>query len=351
MGGRHTDNEKQRYGASEQYDKTQDRFISKNQATIDTMKDKVFNFKTIFKQLRIREDLTPEEKLPEATLNLDEFLDDNHSPHVIWLGHSSFLIRIAGKTLLIDPVFKNAGPVFFIGQRFQESVLARKDLPTIDYVLISHDHYDHLETATVKYFAQRDTRFIVPIGVGVHLQKWGIPEDRFTEQDWWQETQVDDLLIATVPAEHYSGRRGFLSNDTLWMSFVIKSENASLYFSGDSGYGDHFFDIGQRYGPFDIAYLENGQYSYLSREVHMHPEDTIRAFKDLNAEVLVPIHWGVFSLSRHPWYEPSQRITALSKQNDITLFVPKLGEMMSSNSQYRLEDWWVPLMERQQDDR
>lgn len=351
MGGEHSPEDLARYAQSPQYDPAQGRFVNHNQADIDEITGRIFSLATIRMQMGSREDLSPDEKLPQSSVDIDAFLDDAHSPNIIWLGHSSFMIRIAGKTLLIDPVFENAGPVSFIGRRFQISVMAREDLPPVDYVLISHDHYDHLEAATVRYLAERDTRFIVPVGVGAHLREWGIAEARIAEKDWWEDVELGDLTISAVPALHYSGRASFLANDTLWISFVIKTANTSMYFSGDSGYGGHFTEISDRHGPFDIAFLENGQYSPISREIHMHPEDVVDAFKDLRAKVLVPVHWAVFQLSRHAWYEPAQRITDLAAQNGISLFVPKMGDVITSNSGYEFDPWWKPLMERQRADR
>ena len=347
LGGEHSAQDLARYARSPQFDAAQGRFVNHNQPTIDTITDRILSLATIRMQMSRREDLSPVEKLPEMPVDLDAFLDDSHSPNVIWLGHSSFMIRIAGKTLLIDPVFENAGPAFFLGRRFQISVLAREELPPVDYVLISHDHYDHLEAATVRYLASRDTRFIVPIGVGAHLREWGVPAARITEKDWWEEAELDGLKVVAAPAQHYSGRASFLANDTLWISFVIKSAQTSLYFSGDSGYGGHFAEIRDRHGPFDMVFLENGQYSPISREIHMHPEDVVDAFKDLGAKVLVPVHWAVFQLSRHPWYEPAQRIKALAEQNGIALFVPRMGDVITSRTERRLDAWWEPLVQRQ----
>lgn len=352
IGGSHTTDDKNVYANSPQYDAAQDRFVNHNQQAIDEMKDKVFNYTTIVSQLSIREDLTPDEKLPDVVVDLRLFLDDATGPNIVWLGHSSLLIRIAGKTLLVDPVFGNAGPVFFIGRRFQDNVIELDELPDIDYVLISHDHYDHLEASTVKYFAeQASVQFIVPIGVGAHLKQWRVPESRFVEMDWWEEIQLDDLLVATTPSQHYSGRGGFLANDTLWTSFVIKGLNSSVYLSGDSGYGDHFSEINRRYGPFDLAFLENGQYSWMSREVHMHPEDVVKSFSDLDAKVLIPIHWAMFQLSRHPWYDPVTRLAALTEENDHTLYVPKIGEIMNIRAEHTLDEWWIPLVKRQQGEK
>lgn len=351
LGGDHSAEDLVRYAGSPQYDAEQDRFVNHNQNVIDGMTDKILDLGTIVTQMRRRKDLTPDEKLPETPIDLKAFLDDSTSPNVIWLGHSSFMVRIGGKTVLIDPVFDNAGPVFFLARRFQKSVLAREDLPPVDYVLISHDHYDHLEAATVRYLAGQDTKFIVPIGVGAHLKEWGISEKRFTEKDWWEEARLDGLTVIAAPAQHYSGRAGFLANDTLWISFVIKSGETTMYFSGDSGYGGHFAEISERHGPFDVVFLENGQYSPISREIHMHPEDVVAAFKDLKAKVLVPIHWAVFQLSRHAWYEPATRITELARANGITLYVPKMGAVMSAVSEHTLDEWWMPLVERQRASR
>lgn len=348
MGARPSVEDTQRYARSPQFDVKAQRFVNHNQDEIDGMKDRVFNLRTVVTQLRIRQDLTPEEKLPEVEVDFEAFLDDTRAPNIVWLGHSSFMLRMAEKTLLIDPVFGNAGPLPFLGGRFQDSVLAREDLPEIDAILISHDHYDHLEADTVRYFATRKTQFIVPIGIGGHLQAWGIEKTRIRETDWWQETRLDELLIATLPAQHYSGRRGFLANDTLWASFVLKGPKAKLYFSGDSGYGPHFAKIGREYGPFDAAFLENGQYNVVSRAIHAFPEDNIRAVRDLNAKVLVPIHWGMFQLARHPWYEPAERITRLAKENDVALVVPKMGEQIPLDAPLTPTNWWSPLMQRQQ---
>jgi L-ascorbate metabolism protein UlaG (beta-lactamase superfamily) len=217
-----------------------------------------------------------------------------------------------------------------------------EDLPPVDYIVISHDHFDHLEMRTTQYFAQMKTQFIVPLGVRTHLTYWGVPEQNIIERDWWGSHRDGELEVILTPSRHYSGRSGFLANDTLWGSFVIRDTHSSIYYSGDSGYDSHFKDIAQRYGPFQIALVENGQYHEISRQIHLFPEDTLQAFKDLNAQTLVPIHWGMFALSQHPWDEPIKTINQLASEHGIDLYMPKLGEIFSTQRPRTLERWWEP---------
>lgn len=344
FGGDHTAEDQQRYAASPNYRATESRFVNDRQEVIDQMKEAVFSLKNIRKNLFSGEHLTPDTSLPEVQPETTRLLEEGNTPKVIWFGHSSFLIRMAGKTLLIDPVFGSAGPFPFFGGRFQDSVVQVHDLPEIDVVLISHDHFDHLEMDTVKFFVNRQTKFVVPLGVAVHLKHWGIRQDHITEMDWWEETTFDELTVVMTPSRHYSGRSGLLANDTLWSSYALKDANHSLYFSGDSGYGEHFKEIGDKLGPFDLAFMENGQYHDISREIHMHPEDGIQAFKDLKAKVFFPIHWGMFSLARHSWYEPVVRISQLAKAENIPLYVPKIGEMIILDQGFTTVDWWSALI-------
>ena len=258
FGGDHTESDLDRYRKSPQYSVDQERFVNDRQEIIDQMKDKMFTWDGLTRRMFKGEHKVPEQKLPEETVSRDFFSSDSEKGKVIWLGHSSFLLRIDQKTILIDPVFANAGPFSFVGKRFQEPVLKLEDIPKVDLVLISHDHYDHLEMKTVRHLKDKGTRFIVPIGIGRHLAYWGVPQDRIHEKDWWQTETIGNLTITTAPARHYSGRSGFLDNDTLWASYVITNGVTNLYFSGDSGYGEHFREIGQKLGPFDIAFLENG---------------------------------------------------------------------------------------------
>lgn len=285
--------------------------------------------------------VVPAEKLPELTPDLNMFSKASEALKMIWLGHSSFLINLNGFHILIDPVFSDAAsPFSFIVKRFQKPVLELTELPEIDFIVISHDHYDHLDMKTIEFFVDKDVKFIVPLGVGSHLQYWGVKANQILEHDWWQTTTLGEIEFTATPAQHFSGRKGFDGDKTLWASWVIKSKQKTLYFSGDTGYDSHFKKIGEKYGPIDIALIESGQYNERWREVHMLPEESIKAYHDLNAKRFFPIHWGMFQLSIHPWFEPIEILYQAYKENEINLIAPRLGEVFDANGNYKLEPWW-----------
>lgn len=316
---------------SENYDKTRQAFVNRDQASVDKTWGRVFSFNNAIERLFRGKDRAPNEKLPEDQPDFKALSQQPDALQAIWLGHSSLFINMAGKNILVDPVFANAGPIGFVGRRYQAAVLTPSQIPEIDYIVISHDHYDHLEMATVKYYAKKDTVFVVPLGVGAHLSTWGVKQDRIVESDWWQSTTLDELVFTATPAQHFSGRTRIGSNETLWASWVIESNQRRIYYSGDSGYDIHFKQVGDRYGPFDVAFLENGQYHTSWQTVHMLPEDGVKAYKDLQAKKYFPVHWGMFTLSYHSWYEPIQRIEQLAIDNNINLVIPKIGSLIDLN--------------------
>ncbi len=323
------------------YDANKNMFVNRNQDAIDEMWDKNITFTIMIDMFKGRKILKPTTKLPELKPDLSVFLQQDSDLRVIWFGHSSFMLNIDGIIVLVDPVFTNSSfPVNIMNKRFQPPVLKLNELPVIDYILISHDHYDHLDMKSVKYFIDKKARFVVPLGVGSHLKSWGIPHDRIVERDWWVTAKFDSIQFIATPAQHFSGRGLFDRNKTLWASWVIKSKNHSVYFSGDSGYDIHFKAVGKKYGPFDIAFLECGQYNNQWREVHMFPEDSVTAFKDLRAKKFFPIHWGMFILSKHPWNDPPKQLYALSKTHKIDLIIPKIGQLVNVNHTFQLEEWW-----------
>jgi len=241
------------------YDANKNMFVNRNQDAIDEMWDKNITFTIMIDMFKGRKILKPTTKLPELKPDLSVFLQQDSDLRVIWFGHSSFMLNIDGIIVLVDPVFTNSSfPVNIMNKRFQPPVLKLNELPVIDYILISHDHYDHLDMKSVKYFIDKKARFVVPLGVGSHLKSWGIPHDRIVERDWWVTAKFDSIQFIATPAQHFSGRGLFDRNKTLWASWVIKSKNHSVYFSGDSGYDIHFKAVGKKYGPFDIAFLECG---------------------------------------------------------------------------------------------
>lgn len=277
--------------------------------------------------------------LPEIKTQIQEFLRSGSLKYV-WFGHSSFMVNFDSNIVLFDPVFsKSASPFSFITKRFQKPVLQLYELPAIDYIVISHDHYDHLDMQTIKFFKDKETKFLVPLGVGSHLRYWGIAADRITELDWWQSIQINNLEFVLTPAQHFSGRKIIDYNHTLWGSWVVKNSNYKIFFSGDTGYAKHFKAIGEKYGPFDIAFIENGQYDFAWRDVHMLPDDVAKAALDLGTKILMPVHWGMFCLAPHTWFDPIEQIYNLCKKYNITLYTPKIGQIVELNT-HTNQIWW-----------
>ena len=288
----------------------------------------------------------PETRLPEIRNTGSAIFDDNgDSLQFVWIGHWSVLMSLDGKNILIDPVFSDyASPVPIAAKRFQPPAITLDDLPPIDHILISHDHYDHLDMKTIKHFADKDVNFLAPLGVGAHLRYWGIDPDRITELDWWQETKIDGLIYTATPAQHFSGRGLMDRNKTLWASWVLQGQEKSVYFSGDSGYDSHYKAIGQALGPFDLVFMDYGQYDKNWQAVHNLPEEGIKGFEDLGGEYLVPVGWGMFNLAVHSWYDPPQQATRLSKAKGIKLITPRLGQTISMDNPPLFDEWWLEMM-------
>jgi L-ascorbate metabolism protein UlaG (beta-lactamase superfamily) len=290
---------------------------------------------------------TPDTELPVKQVELSDFNNqDSDQLNVTWLGHSSLMINIDGYKILIDPVFEKRISVFG-PTRFNGDVpLDIRQIPKIDAVIISHDHYDHLNRYTVQRLIDKSNKFIVPLAVGAQLVEWGVPRDNIVELDWWQEYQFDpNLLVAATPAQHFSGRGITDRNKTLWASWVIKSPFHKLYFSGDSGYFDGFKQIGNKYGPFDMTFIECGAYGEGWPKVHMFPEQTVQAHLDLKGNILQPIHWGTFNLALHPWYEPMVRLTAAADLKNIETATPIVGETTVYRRSIPSARWWEQAME------
>ena len=288
----------------------------------------------------------PQQKLPEAPPALSALQTKSRDIRFIWFGHSTILLELDGRRILIDPIFSTyASPIPGVAKRFQPPVFDIDDIPDIDVVLISHDHYDHLDHKTIKKLKKRDIHYIVPLGVGTHLQYWGIDSTKITELDWWQHTTFDGLTFTCAPSQHFSGRGLFNRNSTLWASWAIKGNEQNVYFSGDSGYSSHYREIGERLGPFDLTFLENGAYSLDWKFVHQLPEEGVQAHLDLNGEVMVPIHWGMFDLSLHSWHEPIDRVTREAKKRGVKIIAPKLGQLVSKTDNFVQEDWWSGLLD------
>ena len=269
----------------------------------------------------------------------------NSKTRFIWFGHSTFLLQIKGKNLLIDPMFSNVpAPNPLLGnKRFSNKLpIEIEKLPSIDAVLITHDHYDHLDYESIQKLKDKVNIFYTPLGIGIHLLKWGVEKERIIELDWWQEIKYDELTIRCTPAQHFSGRGISDREKTLWCSWIIQSDDENLFFSGDSGYASHFKEIGDQYGPFDFAFMECGQYNNLWPLVHMLPEETAQAGLDIKAKKMMPIHWGAFKLASHSWTDPVERISKKAKELNVDLVIPKIGEIIEIglNDSEEIYPWW-----------
>jgi L-ascorbate metabolism protein UlaG (beta-lactamase superfamily) len=258
------------------------------------------------------------------------------------LGHSTMLIKLAGEFYLTDPVFsKRASPVQWAGPaRFHAPPISIEELPPIKAVILSHDHYDHLDHAAVMALAAKTAHFLAPLGVGERLVKWGIEAAKVQQFDWWQGTSIDGVRFVATPAQHFSGRSLSDRDSTLWASWVIQHADLRLFFSGDSGYFKGFKEIGAKYGPFDVALVETGAYDKQWPDVHMQPEETLQAFLDLKGKWLVPIHNGTFDLSMHRWQDPFERIAALAQERGVAMATPEMGEALDLAQPQAGKAWW-----------
>ena len=297
-------------------------------------------WKMITEFFKKNKNTAPPAVLPFVKTDLNNLKSDE--PVIVWFGHSSYLIRIGNKNFLIDPVFSgNAAPLSFMVKAFPGSnEYKAEDMPAIDYLILTHDHYDHLDYKTIIKLKKKVDRVYCSLGISAHLKHWGYDEKKIVEMDWWQTEKLNDSLgLTAAPARHFSGR-GIKRYQTLWSSFILKSLTHQLYLGGDSGYDSHFKEIGNKYGPFDIAILEAGQYNTMWPYIHMMPEETVQAAVDLKAKTLLPVHWGKFTLSLHAWNEPIKRIIEKAKELNVQILTPKIGEPVPILSYTSSENWW-----------
>lgn len=289
----------------------------------------------------------PEEVIPTVPVDASQ-IGQAEGLRVTWLGHSTSLIEIDGLLILTDPVFADrASPFSFLGpKRFKSELpITPGQLPDIDAVLISHDHYDHLAYRSILALKDKVETFFVPLGVAGHLERWGIDKNKIVEFDWWQQHKSGSLKFVFTPTRHFSGR-GLTRNKTLWGSWVIEGDQGKLFFSGDSGYFDGFKTIGDKYGPFDVTLLESGAYNDAWADIHMMPEQTVQAHIDLQGKLLLPIHWGKFNLSLHAWTEPVERLLAAAQKADVRVTTPQQGEMVAMISPPDTR-WWAEVAQKE----
>lgn len=266
---------------------------------------------------------------------------------VTWLGHSTILLEIDGARILIDPVWgERTSPLSFIGpERWYPPPLPLAELPEVDAILISHDHYDHLDYPTVMGLRDRDVPWLVPLGVGAHLEYWGVSKQRIVELDWWDQHKVGDLTLTCTPARHFSGRSMPTPGTgvTLWSGWAIAGAAHRVYYSGDTSLFNGIVEIGKRLGPFDLTMLEVGAYSASARDVHLGPEQAVLAHELLGGKVFLPVHWGLFDLNLHGWTEPIERTRRAAKARGITMFAPRPGEMIEPSAPPPISVWWPDL--------
>lgn len=278
----------------------------------------------------------PKYPLPTEPINRESFDKQPENFAFYWLGHSSAIFELDQKRLLIDPVFDNALPFPFFNTRYTESPISRQDLPSIDYVVITHNHYDHLERKTIQYL--KKSHFIVPIGIGLTLQKWGVKKENITELSWGHCFEDSQLKIIAEPALHFSGRKNADQNKTLWNSYVIQSGYKNIFWSCDTGYGTHFEIIGEKYGPFDLVALEIDGWKKETPYSHLQPQQVVSAMKDLKSDTLFPIHWGVFVSDEQYWNTSINEVYQAALLNRITLITPIIGRRTDLDSP--IKTWW-----------
>ncbi|RKR13040.1 L-ascorbate metabolism protein UlaG (beta-lactamase superfamily) [Maribacter vaceletii] len=339
FGGSPSKEQKEKFAASSNYKKGT--FINLGDVKMN------MNFSNFTKMLKLyfspQPNTIPKKDITVQKIDSVAIVDYKEQTRLVWFGHSTFLLQMNTKNILIDPMFgKVPAPHPLLGNnRFSKELpIEIEKLPKIDAVILSHDHYDHLDYGSIQKLKGKVSHFYTPLGVGAHLQAWGIPKENITELDWWQENTLDDLKLVCTPAQHFSGRGLNDRGTTLWSSWVIQSSTENIFFSGDSGYGPHFKEIGTKYGPFDIGLLECGQYNKLWSEIHMMPEETAQAGIDIKAKTIMPIHWGAFKLAMHSWTDPVERILNKANELKINTIVPQIGEPIYLKENPKNSLWW-----------
>lgn len=285
-------------------------------------------------------DLRPAARIPSVKTDLKAF--DSQENVLVWMGHSSLYLQISGKRILVDPVLVSASPFSFYNKAFKGSdSYTPDDVPEIDYLLLTHDHWDHLDYKTIIGIKDRVRQFICPLGVGAHLEYWGVRPDRIHEVDWKDSLQLDGpIKLTALPARHFSGR-GLASNRSLWAGYMLQCPLGNVLISGDTGYDTHFQAIKKEFGTIDLAILENGQYNEDWKYIHIQPEELVRAIEDLRPRKVMTVHNSKYALGRHAWYEPLDKIYEASRQHHFDLITPKIGEPVHlDDTAQRFTKWW-----------
>jgi L-ascorbate metabolism protein UlaG (beta-lactamase superfamily) len=264
---------------------------------------------------------------------------------VTWLGHSTLLIELDGLRLLTDPMWsERASPSQHIGpRRFHPPPVALADLGPLDAVLLSHDHYDHLDLGTIRALSERVPLFLAPLGLGAHLEAFGVPREHIREHDWWEETALEGVRFIATPAQHFSGRGLFDRNRTLWTSWTVLGPAHRVFFSGDTGLAPEFPEIASRFGPFDVVMLEVGAFHPAWGDIHLGPDNALIAFEQLGGAALLPIHWSTFELALHPWQEPAEVLFEKAQAKGLVVLTPRIGQAFEPAVAPPTLPWWRAL--------
>lgn len=285
----------------------------------------------------------PKDRIPSQKTDLHNL--DKGENIIVWFGHSSYFMQLEGKTMLVDPVFSGAAsPIRMTTRSFPGSdVYNVDDFPEIDFLFLSHDHWDHLDYETVTRLRSKVKKVITGLGTAEHLELWGYDLNIVYEKDWNQQIDLGDgFIVNTTPARHFAGRL-FSRNKAIWMSFVLQTPKRKIYLGGDSGFDTHFEKIGNEFGPFDLAILECGQYNESWKYIHMFPEELISASKNLKAKAVMPVHWAKFALANHAWDEPIIRVSIAAEKENIPLLTPMIGQKVNLDAPGTFEKWWETI--------
>ncbi len=342
FGGVHTEEDLERFSSSKNYENGVfvNQVPTKSTPSLSDL-GKLWGFLTAETP-----EATPKQPLKTLSISKSDLNIDESQTKFFWFGHSAIYLQIEGKHILFDPMLSEVpAPHPWLGSKrfFEDLPIEIEHLPKIDAVILSHDHYDHLDYESIEKLKSKVGKFYTPLGVGTHLKSWGIPEEDIVELDWWESTTIANLTFVATPARHFSGRGLSDSRKTLWASWVIQSPRERIYFSGDSGYSGHFKEIGSTYGPFDLAFMECGQYNDSLPEfpIHMLPEETVQAALDVKAKHTMPIHWAAFKLNQHPWKEPAERFTKKAQELNMSIVTPEIGQLFYlSELNQPPNTWW-----------
>lgn len=339
FGGNPTKEQKRVYRGFDNY--TNGKFV--NQVPTEMSMSAMDLLSMMKDSITARKGRRPSWPIQASNINWNKIISKEDS--ITWFGHSAFLLSIDNKKLLVDPMLGPiASPVSFAGsKRYGKDLLYIIDeMPFVDAVFITHDHYDHLDYASIKKLKSKVGHFMVPHGVGAHLIRWGVAKEKITELNWWDEVAFQGLTVALTPSKHFSGRGIFNRDTTLWGGWVILGNNTRFYTSGDGGYDSHFREIGKKYGPFNMTLIEGGQYDKRWSWVHMTPEEAVQAHVDVNGKNMMLIHWGAFTLAYHGWTEPVERALQKANEANVKLITPKICETVPLIGEFPVpfSSWW-----------